>query len=65
VLDALRPHAGTIGEETLARQLDFGARAPKPDLEQRVQLDDATLMVGLTRYELPDGRSDPQPVDAA
>ncbi|HET9603058.1 MAG TPA: isoleucine--tRNA ligase, partial [Gemmatimonadales bacterium] len=60
VLDALRPHAGTIGEETLARQLDFGARAPKPDLEQRVQLDDATLMVGLTRYELPDGRSDPQ-----
>jgi isoleucyl-tRNA synthetase len=65
VLDALRPHAATIGEETLARRLDFGARAPKPDLEQRVQLDDATLMVGLTRYELPDGRSDPQPVDAA
>jgi isoleucyl-tRNA synthetase len=65
VLDALRSHAGTIGEETLARRLDFGARAPKPDLEQRVQLDDATLMVGLTRYELPDGRSDPQPVDAA
>ncbi|HET9603752.1 MAG TPA: DUF5915 domain-containing protein, partial [Gemmatimonadales bacterium] len=65
ILDALRPHASTIGEETLARQLDFGARAPKPDLEQRVQLDDATLMVGLTRYELPDGRSDPQPVDAA
>lgn len=65
VLDALRPHAGTIGEETLARRLDFGARAPKPDYEQRVQLDDATLTVGLTRYEQPDGRSDPQPVDAA
>ncbi len=65
VLDALRPHAGTISEETLARRLDFGARAPKPDYEQRVQLDDATLTVGLTRYEQPDGRSDPQPVDAA
>jgi isoleucyl-tRNA synthetase len=65
ILDALRPHAAAIGEETLARKLDFGARAPKPDLEQSVQLDDAMLTVGLTRYEQPDGRSDPQPVDAA
>ncbi len=65
VLDALRPHAGTIGEETLARRLDFGARAPKPEWEQRVELDGATLLVGLTRHEQPDDRSDPQPVDAA
>jgi isoleucyl-tRNA synthetase len=64
-LDALRPHAGNIGEETLARRLDFGARAPKPDYEQHVALDDVMLTVGFTRYEQADGRSDPQPVDAA
>jgi len=65
VLDVLRPHADVIGEETLAQRLDFGVRAPKPDYEQSVQLDDATLTVGLTRYEQTDDRSDPQPVDAA
>jgi isoleucyl-tRNA synthetase len=65
VLDVLRPHADVIGEETLAQRLDFGVRAPKPDYEQSVQLEDATLTVGLTRYEHTDGRSDPQPVDAA
>jgi isoleucyl-tRNA synthetase len=64
-LEALRPHAGSIGEETLARRLAFGARAPKPDCEQHVALDDVMLTVGFTRYEQADGRSDPQPVDAA
>ncbi|HET9151985.1 MAG TPA: isoleucine--tRNA ligase [Gemmatimonadales bacterium] len=65
VLDALRPYAAAIGEETLARQLDFGRRAPAPEYEQRVELDGTILTVGLARYERRDGRADPQRVDHA
>jgi isoleucyl-tRNA synthetase len=63
VVDAVRIHAGFIRGETLARGLEVGARAPAPDLEQRVDLDGHGAVVGVQRY--PDGRTSagPQPLD--
>jgi isoleucyl-tRNA synthetase len=54
VLDAARSHGGFIRGETLARCLEVGARAPAPDLEQRVDLDGHAAVVGVQRYQ--DGR---------
>ncbi len=63
VVDAVRSHAGFIRGETLARNLEIGARAPTPDLEQRVELDGHGAVVGVQRYQ--DGRTapGPQPMD--
>jgi isoleucyl-tRNA synthetase len=63
VLDAVRGHAQFIQGETLARQLELGARAPAPDLEQQVDIDGHGVMVGVQRYR--DGRNGagPQPRD--
>jgi isoleucyl-tRNA synthetase len=63
VVDAVRSHAGFIRGETLARNLEVGARAPSPDLEQRVELDGHGAVVGVQRYQ--DGRTapGPQPMD--
>ena len=43
-----------IRSETLARGLEVGARAPAPDLEQRVDIDGHGAVVGVQRYQ--DGR---------
>jgi len=61
VLEAVRAHASFISEETLARGLEVAARAPAPDLEQRVELDGNGAVVGVQRYQ--DGRTaaGPQP----
>ena len=63
VLEAVRGHAQFIQGETLARQLELGARAPTPDLEQQVDIDGHGVMVGVQRYR--DGRNGagPQPRD--
>jgi isoleucyl-tRNA synthetase len=63
VLEAVRGHAPFIQGETLARQLELGARAPEPDLEQQVDIDGHEVMVGVQRYR--DGRNGvgPQPRD--
>jgi isoleucyl-tRNA synthetase len=61
VLEAVRAHASFIRGETLARGLEVAARAPAPDLEQRVELDGNGAVVGVQRYQ--DGRTSagPQP----
>jgi len=51
VLDALRPHAGFIQEETLARCLELGARAIQPDREASLEIDGLNLVLGVRRYE--------------
>jgi len=64
VLDAAREHADFIRGETLARRLELGARAPAPDVEQRVDIDGREMVVGVARE---DGRagSGPQTMDRA
>jgi isoleucyl-tRNA synthetase len=54
VLDAVRAHGTFIRGETLARRLEVGARAPAPDLEQRLDIDGQAVVVGVARYH--DGR---------
>jgi isoleucyl-tRNA synthetase len=63
LLDAVRAHAGFIRSETLARCLEVAARAPTPDLEQRVDINEHGAVVGVQRYQ--DGRDEagPQPMD--
>jgi isoleucyl-tRNA synthetase len=63
VLDAVRAYAPFIRGETLARQLEVVARAPAPDLEQRVDIDGHGVVVGVQRHQ--DGRdgAGPQPMD--
>jgi isoleucyl-tRNA synthetase len=54
VHEAVTEHADFIRGETLARRLKLAARAPAPDLEQRVDLDGHGVVVGVQRYQ--DGR---------
>ena len=63
VLEAVRAHADYIRRETLTRCLEVEARAPSPDLEQKVDIDGHGAVVGVQR--LLDGRdsSRPQPMD--
>jgi isoleucyl-tRNA synthetase len=63
VLEAARVHAEFIRGETLARQLELGARAPAPDLEQQVDIDGQGVVVGVQRDR--DGRTShgPQPTE--
>ncbi|HET6836828.1 MAG TPA: isoleucine--tRNA ligase [Gemmatimonadales bacterium] len=63
VLEAVKAHAGFIRGETLARGLEVAARAPAPDLEQRVDMDGHGAVVGVQRYQ--DGRpkAGPQTMD--
>ncbi|HEV2290526.1 MAG TPA: DUF5915 domain-containing protein, partial [Gemmatimonadales bacterium] len=49
VLAAARDHEAFLRSETLARQLDVGARLERPDLEQVVELDGHAVTVGLRR----------------
>ena len=51
VLEAVRAHAEFIRGETLARRLDVGARAPRPDLEQQVDVDGHSAVIGVQRYQ--------------
>ena len=50
VIDAVRAHAAFIAEETLARSLEAGARAPAADLEQQVDVDGAAVTLGIQRF---------------
>jgi isoleucyl-tRNA synthetase len=50
-LEALRPHGDFIRGETLARCLELGARAPRPDVEQSVEIDGRNVVLGMQRYE--------------
>ena len=43
-------HAGFIRDETLARELDVGGRAARPDLEQQVDLDGVAAVIGVQRH---------------
>ncbi|HKH84251.1 MAG TPA: class I tRNA ligase family protein, partial [Gemmatimonadales bacterium] len=63
LLDAARAHADFIRGETLARRYEVGARAPKSDLEQQVDIDGQGVVVGVQRHQ--DGRAGigPQPMD--
>jgi isoleucyl-tRNA synthetase len=63
VIEAVKAHAGFIRGETLARGLEVAARAPAPDLEQRVDMDGHGAVVGVQRYQ--DGRpsAGPQTMD--
>jgi isoleucyl-tRNA synthetase len=47
---AVREHAAFIRDETLARELDVGGRAGTPDLEQQVDLDGVTAVLGVQRH---------------
>ena len=47
---AVAAHAGFIRDETLARDLDVGGRAVAPDLEQQVDLDGVTAVLGVQRH---------------
>jgi isoleucyl-tRNA synthetase len=49
VMDAVRLHSAFIAEETLARSLEVGTRAPAPDLEQQVDVDGAAVVLGIQR----------------
>ena len=50
-LAAVTPHVEFIREETLARGVEVGARAPAPDVEQEVGIDGLAVVVGVRRYE--------------
>jgi isoleucyl-tRNA synthetase len=54
LLEAVQAHAGFIRGETLARRLEVGGRAPTPDLEQQVDIDGHSAVVGVQRHQ--DGR---------
>jgi len=47
---AVTEHAAFIRDETLARELDVGGRATHPDLEQQVDLDGVTAVLGVQRH---------------
>ena len=49
--EALRPHLDAIAGEVLARRVHPGARAPRPDIEQQLDLDGASARVGLMRFD--------------
>jgi isoleucyl-tRNA synthetase len=63
VLDAVRGHAAFIQGETLARRLELGRRAPKPDLEQEVEIEGQGVLVGVQRYLDGQNGAGPQPRD--
>ncbi|MEP7175082.1 MAG: isoleucine--tRNA ligase [Gemmatimonadales bacterium] len=65
VLEAVRAHADFIRGETLARQLELGARAPAPDLEQQVDIDGHGVVVGVQRERDSRTGNGPQPMDTA
>ena len=50
VQDAVKAHAAFIRDETLTRELSVGARAGSADLEQQVDLDGVTAVLGVQRY---------------
>jgi isoleucyl-tRNA synthetase len=49
--EALRPHLDAIAGEVLARSVHPGTRAPRPDIEQQLDLDGASARVGLMRFD--------------
>jgi isoleucyl-tRNA synthetase len=65
VLAAVRDYADFIQGETLARHLELGARAPAPDLEQQVDVDGHTVVVGVQRDSDVRAGKGPQPTDRA
>ena len=48
-MDLITPHGGFIAEETLARELVVGSRVNVPDLEQELDIDGLTALVGIQR----------------
>jgi hypothetical protein len=49
VISALRNHGTFIGDETLARRFEPGARLEKPEFEHQLDLDGHAVTVGLAR----------------
>ncbi len=47
---AVTAHNGFIRDETLARELDVGTRGSAPDLEQQVDLDGVSAVLGIQRH---------------
>ncbi len=52
-LDAVRAYREFIAEETLARQVELGARASEPDLEQQLDIEGTAVVVGVRRSDEP------------
>jgi isoleucyl-tRNA synthetase len=50
LLEAVGNHAAFLQEETLARELHVGARAPQADLEQTVQVEEYTAILAVRRH---------------
>jgi isoleucyl-tRNA synthetase len=49
VEQAVRSHSAFIAEETLARALDVGSRAVGPDLEQPLEVEGDSALIGIRR----------------
>ena len=47
---AVTTHNGFIRDETLARELEVGTRGAAPDLEQQVDLDGVSAVLGIQRH---------------
>ena len=47
---AVAAHTGFIRDETLARELEVGTRGTTPDLEQQVDLDGVSAILGIQRH---------------
>ena len=47
---AVAAHTGFIRDETLARELEVGTRGTTPDLEQQVDLDGVSAVLGIQRH---------------
>ena len=56
---AVAAHSGFIRDETLARQLDVGTRGATPDLEQQVDLDGVSAVLGIQRHGGEQGNGQP------
>ncbi|HET8622449.1 MAG TPA: isoleucine--tRNA ligase [Gemmatimonadales bacterium] len=50
-LEAVGAHAETITQETLARRLDVGRRASRPDAQQQVEIEGLAVVVGVRRWD--------------
>ncbi len=51
VLGAIRTHRDFVAGETLARRLEVGRRAPTPDVEETVDVDGTSVVVGIQRFD--------------
>lgn len=51
LVKALTPHSSFIKEETLARELLLGSQLPAADLQQEIDIDGHTVIIGVQQYD--------------